>query len=158
MSSHLGEIFLTDHGCHVLFFWNLTSQTLRSSLETFSPVSADEEIEGPRSKASWQRSHSKFIGRGKASDFPWSCFSQCKNAVSFTSFRLLLTVDWRFQKNCYSFSLWTQGLFLQPLILPTWIGKSSVKTGECKSLQWCPVMLPYALTLLGKSYNECYGE
>jgi len=52
VSSHLGEIFLTDHGCHVLFFWNLTSQTLRSSLKTFSPISADEEIEAQRSKAS----------------------------------------------------------------------------------------------------------
>ena len=51
VSSHLGEIFLTDHGCHVLFFWNLTSQTLRSSLKTFSPISADEEIEAQRSKA-----------------------------------------------------------------------------------------------------------
>lgn len=39
MSSHLGEIFLTGRGCHVLFFQDLTSQTLRRGLRDFSPTS-----------------------------------------------------------------------------------------------------------------------
>lgn len=145
-NSHLGEIFLTGHACHVLpGTWH--SLTLGRNVRDLVQCPQTKKLRIRVAKGTqliWDRARSF--------DFLWSYFSLYKMLC------YSLPSNWP-KMNSTEKTFPYSPVDTWPLSLAshlTWVGKKRRKDRKVKRLPLYSVMLPHALTLLGKSYKEFY--